>query len=153
MVKELNADAGFTLVELLITIVIAAILLAVAVPSFRAYQAGQQVRSAAADLVSALNFARSEAVKRMANVSVAPAGGGWVSGWSVKFGATEIRNYSAAQGVTISGPGAALSYSRDGRTTAAVEFTVTPTGSTSASSRCVRVSISGKPTTSLGECS
>lgn len=144
MDKDLDTSAGFTLVELLITIVVAAILLAVAVPSFRDYQAGQQVRSTAADLVSAMNFARSEAVKRMASVSVAPASGGWVNGWSVMSGLTVVRNYPATNGVTISGPGAALSYSRDGRTAAAT-FTVAPSGSVSVSPRCVWVSISGQP--------
>jgi type IV fimbrial biogenesis protein FimT len=144
MGKELNTGAGFTLVELLVTIVVAAILLAVAVPSFRDYQASQQVRSTTADLVSAINLARSEAVKRMASTSVSPASGGWVNGWSVMSGVTVVRSYPATNGVTISGPGAALSYNRYGRAATAT-FTVAPSSSASVSPRCVWVSISGQP--------
>lgn len=149
-----KGTGGFSLVELLITLAVAAILLTLAVPSFQDYMANQRVRSASADLVSALNLARSEAVKRAADVSVVPTAG-WANGWVVKVGAIELRKYSRVEGVAITASAAAPTYGRDGRigSGAAVDFLVAPIGTSSASPRCVRVALSGKATSSVGGCS
>lgn len=61
--------SGFTLVELMITLSVAGILLAVAVPSFNRMMVTSRVTAQSNELVAALNFARSEAIKR--NVSMA----------------------------------------------------------------------------------
>lgn len=61
--------SGFTLVELMITLFVASILLAVAVPSFNRMMVTSRVTAQSNELVAALNFARSEAIKR--NVSMA----------------------------------------------------------------------------------
>lgn len=55
---------GFTLTELLIVIAVAAILLTIGVPGFRDFILMQRLRSVNAQLVTDLNFARSEAVSR-----------------------------------------------------------------------------------------
>jgi prepilin-type N-terminal cleavage/methylation domain-containing protein len=59
---------GFTLVELMVTIAIAVILLSVAVPSFRGYFAKKKVEGTIAELVTDIQFARSEAVSRNVNM-------------------------------------------------------------------------------------
>lgn len=59
---------GFTLIELMVTIAVAAILLAVAVPSFRHLIISNRLTTAANDVVTALTVARSEAIKRNADV-------------------------------------------------------------------------------------
>lgn len=53
---------GFTLIEILITVAVAAILLGVAVPSLQKFTANNQVTSAANSIVAGLNLARSTAV-------------------------------------------------------------------------------------------
>lgn len=63
--------AGFTLVEMMITIAVAAIILAVAVPSFSRSFERQRLRGAAETLVAGIELARSEAVKRNQNIRVA----------------------------------------------------------------------------------
>lgn len=62
--------AGFTTVELLVTIAIAAILLTLAVPSMRTLIQNMRITSQANDLISDINFARSEAIRRSANVTI-----------------------------------------------------------------------------------
>jgi type IV fimbrial biogenesis protein FimT len=76
---------GLTLVELLVTVSIAAILLALAAPTFSRFVAGTQLTSRTNDLVAALNLARSEAVLRGQVISLGSADGSlnYETGWSV----------------------------------------------------------------------
>lgn len=93
-------NGGFTLVELLITMVIAVILATVAVPSFSSYIDNQRVRAGAQDLYSALQYARSEAVKRNADVVVASTD--WAAdGWSVSADGNVIRQHEGLDGLTV----------------------------------------------------
>ena len=61
---------GFTLVELMITLAIAAILLALAAPGFRSLIERNRLQSAASNLYASLMLARSEALKRNQPVGV-----------------------------------------------------------------------------------
>ena len=78
-----SSASGFTLVELLVAMSILAILVAIALPSFRQITAAQRMRSASSDIVSDLVIARNEAVKRGQNVVLAPASAGWSGGWTL----------------------------------------------------------------------
>jgi type IV fimbrial biogenesis protein FimT len=78
-----HVTTGFTLVELIITITIVAILVAIALPNFHDFIIRSTVNSNANDLVGALNTARAEAVKRGRPVAVIANGGNWNAGWQV----------------------------------------------------------------------
>lgn len=58
---------GFTLIELMITIAVAAVLLVIAVPSFTNIINSNRLTTAANEAVGALNLARMEAIKRNAS--------------------------------------------------------------------------------------
>lgn len=78
--------AGFTLIEMMIVLVIAAILLAVGVPSFRSLIQNQRITSTANELFAAVNLTRSEALQRGVQVRLVPAdaiGSDWTQGWLV----------------------------------------------------------------------
>jgi len=142
---------GFTLVELLIVMTILSILLAVGVPSFQSFILGQRVKTAAYDVHAALTFARSEAIKRNANVVITPAGTGWKDGWTITTAAgATIGTQAAYTNLTFSGPNA-ITYGNDGRLTTAI----TPIEiSTSPASRCatITVNISGLPNNKVVFC-
>lgn len=80
---------GLTLIELMVTIAILAILLSVAVPSFQAMIASSRLTSASNDLLVTLAQARSNAIRVGNRVTVCMSSdgatcttsGGWEQGW------------------------------------------------------------------------
>lgn len=86
-----HVERGFTLIEMLVTLSIAAIMLTIAVPSFRIFLLNTRITSQTNDFVLALASAKSEAVKRGVNVTVCPrntntaclASTTWDTGWLV----------------------------------------------------------------------
>ena len=79
------AAAGFTLIELMVTLAIAAVLLMVAAPSMVAFKRNSELTSLSNTLLSAVNAARSEALKRHMAAYITPAdkGNSWTVGWIV----------------------------------------------------------------------
>jgi type IV fimbrial biogenesis protein FimT len=75
---------GFTLIELLVVLVLLAVMLALAAPSFMTYQRNAELTSAANSFTAALSAARAEAMKRQVRSFVVPMSGtNWASGWRV----------------------------------------------------------------------
>jgi len=63
-------NSGFTLIEMMVTVAIMGVALTVAVPSFATMIKGNKQVTHTNDLLGALNFARSEAIKRGQRVVV-----------------------------------------------------------------------------------
>lgn len=79
-----HRGSGFTLIELMVTVALAAILAFVAVPSLNVFKRNAELTTATNALVSAIATARSEALKRNYNALVLAADGSrWESGWIV----------------------------------------------------------------------
>lgn len=84
-----KSGGGFTLVELMVTLTVAAILAMIAVPSFRDTIRRNRVTSASNALLADLTYARGEAINRGQIVTLCPsttgtgcAGGtNWSGGW------------------------------------------------------------------------
>jgi len=82
-------NGGFTIIELMVTLLVSAILMSIAVPSFRSFVQDSRLSTEANALVYSLTLARSEAVKRDGTVEVcsssngASCGGTWADGWIV----------------------------------------------------------------------
>lgn len=78
---------GFTMIELMVTLVLLGILVGVGIPSFNVIMVNSRTSGLANDLTSAINLARSEAVKRAEQVTVCPSddattcSGAWTDGW------------------------------------------------------------------------
>ncbi|VUD52915.1 Fimbrial protein [Thalassocella blandensis] len=84
---------GFTLVELMVTLAIFAILMVLAVPSFNSQIQNNRSQAIGEDLTTALKYARSEAVKRGQSVTICASNANnsgcsndtstWSNGWLV----------------------------------------------------------------------
>ena len=83
--------SGFTLIELMITLLIVGILLSVGVPSLKTFMQSNQLVASTNELISALHVARSEAIKLNTRVSICDSSDGatcdgtgdWSNGWIV----------------------------------------------------------------------
>ena len=67
---NLSVERGFTAIELMVTVSIVALLLALAAPSFTPLIESWRVRQATEQLQSTLNYARSEAIKHGGRVAI-----------------------------------------------------------------------------------
>ncbi len=65
--------SGFTLIELMTTLLIAGVVLGIGVPAFNQFVATNQMAAGVNDLTSSLHLARTEAVKRRSNVTICPS--------------------------------------------------------------------------------
>jgi type IV fimbrial biogenesis protein FimT len=77
--------SGYSMIELMTVLAIAAILLAIGVPSFGALIRNQKMTTTVNDFFTAVNLTRSEAIQRGTRVDLVPAGDGsdWTKGWIV----------------------------------------------------------------------
>lgn len=85
---------GLTVIELMVTLIIVAIVVSIAVPNFRDFIQDTRATTESNKIVGALNLARSEAIKRGTPVSVCPSSDqascsgdtDWGKGWIVFVG-------------------------------------------------------------------
>lgn len=140
--EGVRRSAGFTLVELMITVAVMAILAAVATPAMQALIANGRQTGAASELTAAMQVARSEAVRRNSRVTVCATDGsatlatacnnsGTWTNWAIlDLGVTAavapettaqavarrvIRNERAPASVQLTGPTGGVLYRPSGR--------------------------------------
>ena len=86
-----SCQAAFTLVELLVTLCVLSMMMAIAIPSYNTMILNSRLAASSDSLVSSLNFARSSALHNNMNVMVCPigvansttCGNNWGKGWIV----------------------------------------------------------------------
>lgn len=72
MGRSFDHEKGFTLLELLIVLVLAAIFLSLATPSFSEFRRNALLSGAANDFLGSIQLGRTEAIKRQERVSLCP---------------------------------------------------------------------------------
>lgn len=164
---------GLTLVELMITLIVIAIALAVAVPGFTDFIRGNRVTAQANEFLVSLTFARSEAIKRGRPVAVCASSdqsscsgsNDWDAGWIVfadddgtegELDGTDelLRVHEALPGTTLvaDGGGDYVRFLGDGLADANDDFTLTPAGCESNQRRSIDMSATGRANVSVEAC-
>ena len=72
---------GFTLLEILVTFTIIALLLVIGVPAMGEFVADQRVRTVASDITSEIALARAKAIETSRRVYMEKLGVNWNNGW------------------------------------------------------------------------
>jgi type IV fimbrial biogenesis protein FimT len=167
--KKINLR-GFTLIEIVVTIALLAVVVAVAVPSYRQLAASNRATAVANDLLTALQMARSEAsrapgvgVQICASSSGTSCGGAWSDGWLVwaDWNGNNAINVCAGdncqnelvrawpapgQGFTVTLPaGTVIVFNADGSAASSGSFTIQG-GGTTPQVREVSLLLSGRAT-------
>lgn len=142
----MNRENGFTLIELMVTVAVMAVLLTVVVPSFTLVIQNNRLVTGANHVVTALNLARSESIKLGQAVNVSANGADWNSGIVVRTAAgTDIRFFEPFTGnITVTGTVATVSYQADGRVTAAAAFSICDSSRSGETGRSVTVTATGR---------
>lgn len=174
----MDYERGFTLVELIITVVIIGIVLTVGVPSFASLVRSNAATSSANEFVAALNTARSEATLRNGGVALCASddpqsatpscsgdSGGWANGWvawadedddGTLDGGEVLRVWEGLSkdiGLTESNGNAQITFGSRGGASATMNFTLEPTSDCSAeASRTINVSLVGRVEVKRGSC-
>jgi type IV fimbrial biogenesis protein FimT len=147
-----RAVAGFTFIELMVVLAVAAVLMAVAAPSFNDLILSQRAKTAAFSFVNTAVMARSEAIKRNADVVMTANAGGWQNGWSLSAGGNVLSQQEAfTGGVVITSSVTQLTYQSSGRLSAAVGA-VQVSGASASHARCISFDLSGLPKSRMGAC-
>lgn len=77
--------SGFSLIELLIGLAIAALLMVLALPSYSVWIADAQIRNAAESIASGMRYAQGEALKRNSQVAFVLDPTTGTGGWTVQW--------------------------------------------------------------------
>lgn len=145
---------GLTLVELMVVIVVFAILATIGIPSFTNLVANNRATAAANEVLSTLQFARSEAVKRNEDIIAEPTSAtDWSGGWTVfrDVNNDELRSRHAQHtSVTITGP-SQLRFRPAGNVVGAESFSIAVAGN-AAAVRCLTLEASGRGSVTPNEC-
>ena len=146
-------QSGLTLVELMITVVVVAVLASLAVPSMRTMLVKRSVEAAADALVSDLRFARSEAVKRSARVVVCGSSNGtscfgtgalWKDGWIIYVPSLANGNFTAGDEIVrVQSAFSSIEAIADSDGTSRYRFIFEPTGSAKSSSQTFFITPTG----------
>lgn len=163
--RGFTLQSGFTLVELMVTVAILAIVVSIATPSYSEVQLSYKLRSYSNHFLASAHMARSEAIKSNAAVLLCASadgtscGGAWQDGWVVLNGATVVQRLQALEtGYTITESAGLTSLTFQPTGIGATQATLTicrATPSSGSQERVVTVSATGRPSvskTTTGSC-
>lgn len=153
-------NSGFTLIELMVTIAVLAIIVGIAAPSISTQLANQRVKATANTLANALKEAKVESILRRQNVTVVYTSTSTPKTIKLKVGSDDISTYNLNARSTVTQtitPSTVSSIvfqpNKKIANNATVIYTICDSGSTNETSKQVSLtSIANINTTNAGSC-
>ncbi|MFN7096480.1 MAG: GspH/FimT family pseudopilin [Gammaproteobacteria bacterium] len=174
MARKYTVRTGYTLIEMLMTLVLIGILAAIAYPSYRAVMQNIRVDAITNDFMSSLSYARSEALKRDESISICAAADSsltscgnstnWANGWIIfvdsdadgviATSSDRLKTHNALDsGSLISSTLAAITYNRSGFLSAGIgSFTITVPGCSGNGAKLITLSATGRASITSTAC-
>ncbi len=142
---------GFTLIELLVVIAIMGVTLTIGLPSLQTTIASNRLTASANDMLSALQYARSESIKRIRQCGVIINEDNITWGTFIEQASKVVQNYKAASGVTVTvTSGGAYdftpTYNPDGRIASTTPIVMRFSSTATTDTRTLTIATSGRIT-------
>lgn len=149
----MKRQAGFGLIEMMAVVAIIIVLAGLGVPAMQEMVVNQRMKSTTSDLFTSILRARSEAIKRNADVRISPTTN-WSTGWTIpspSAGEPVLASFATRSSVTVTGPAADVVFTSAGRVRGATnpQFTVT---AINGQSRCITIDLGGRPNVQSKPC-
>lgn len=156
----MRGSSGFSLTELLLVLVIAALLLGLGLPSYFTFIERSQVRTTTSELVSSLNAARIEAIRQGVSIRVCgdssdDCSTDWSKGWLIKRSSqqVELARYSPGSRVTVSYRSQSpVVFTREGLLGHQTPVEIEVKGDNTNQARCISLAVAGYTKVSLEAC-
>lgn len=163
----MHISRGFTLIELMITIAVLAIVISIAAPSFTSVIQSNRSTALHHEVLGAIQVARSEAVKRRKDVIICRTedqtackdGADWSSGWLIQeVGGDVLKVWDQAPGMVLTGPIAGMMFRSSGMASGVSgdednpDFTTTTSSCTTGTKYTIGVSLTGSATVNKTGC-
>ena len=140
--------SGFTLIEAMVVISIVAILTGLAAANFSSIINSSRIRAAALDFTTDIAMARSEAIKRNTDVTLAFGGSEWAGGWAITASgvAAPIHVRQAlATGISSTSTAGSFVFNGSGRPATAGTVTFCPPTNVNTNGRRISINTIGLP--------
>lgn len=155
LLKRQTNSSGFTLIELMVTIAVLAIIVSIAAPNISTQLANQRVKSTAATLANALKEAKVESIIRRQNVTVVYNDANTSKTITLRSSNTTISpiaNYNYSVRSRLLSDPATITFEPSKRVTAAVTYTICDTNAAASPRQIVVNRVANISNTIGGKC-
>jgi type IV fimbrial biogenesis protein FimT len=142
----MKRQTGYGLTEILLAFVIASVLAAIGMPAMQEFLTNQRLKSTSTDLFTSILRARSEAIKRNKDVTLAPATN-WNTGWTIpspNAGEPALATFTTRPKIEVAGPGGGVTFTAAGRVKgdAGPQFSIR---AANGKASCITIDLGGRP--------
>ena len=149
-----KSDTGFTLIELLMTLIVVSIVVSLGAPTLADIIRNNRLTTQTNMLVTALNMARSEAIRRNVNITLCASSDqasctndGWENGWVILDNNDEVlRVFDSMEGISsLSSTAQSIQYTPTGFIEGGQTITFDLCAKTGTAGRQVNITPTGRP--------